>query len=120
MRELQLQDLLDEYKPERSGQPLVVTRFPCVIGRHSECDVQLPHPAVSRRQCEIFLRREEAWIRDLDSRNGTFLNNERLQAPQPLRDGDLIEFSWAAFRVRLPAERGSCRLEQEVALAEKR
>jgi CheY-like chemotaxis protein len=104
MREIYLQNLLDSSEAEKPPHSLAVTHFPFVIGRHSECHGQVPHPCVSRRQCELFLQGDEIWIRDLGSRNGTFLNNERLDAPQPLRDRDLIEFPLSAFRVRLPAE----------------
>jgi CheY-like chemotaxis protein len=111
MREIYLQDLLHTGEAIRPPRSLAVTHFPFVIGRHSECDGQVPHPCVSRQQCQLFLQSGEIWIRDLGSRNGTFLNNERLNAPRPLRDRDLLEFSLSVFRVRLPAEPSGCALK---------
>jgi len=52
---------------------------------------------VSRQHAE--LRREGAhWVlHDLDSTNGTFVNEQRLTAPRPLRDGDVIGIGEATF-----------------------
>jgi transcriptional regulator of acetoin/glycerol metabolism len=60
-----------------------------VLGRGEECDVRIEGEETSRRHAEI--RREgPLWIiRDLDSRNGTFVNGERVQSA-PLARGDLV------------------------------
>lgn len=48
-----------------------------------DLDVSARHASVARE--------EGAWVlRDLGSRNGTFLNGERVDVPTPLRDGDRI------------------------------
>ncbi len=59
------------------------------IGRASECDVVLAVPGVSRQHAAI--RRETAGWRlvDLQSRNGTFVNDRRVEQC-PLSDGDRI------------------------------
>jgi pSer/pThr/pTyr-binding forkhead associated (FHA) protein len=113
MHEIYLQDLLHGSQAERPPHSLAVTHFPFVIGQHSECDAQVPQLCASRRQCELFLQGDEVWIQDLGSRNGTFLNNERLDEPRPLHDRDLIEFSLSAFRVRLPAEMSTSALPRQ-------
>lgn len=62
------------------------------IGRQAGNDVILADSSVSRRHAEIQVRAEGIFVRDLDSANGTFLNNERL-APQtwlPVRPGDRL------------------------------
>jgi FHA domain len=62
-----------------------------VIGRDAGCGLTMANPRLSRRHCEITLRRGGAWINDLGSTNGTHLNGRRVTVSAPLRDGDLIE-----------------------------
>jgi len=47
---------------------------------------------VGRRHMRLFIQGGQVLIEDLDSTNGTMLNNQKLTArqPQPLRDGDQI------------------------------
>jgi CheY-like chemotaxis protein len=78
-----------------------VTRFPCIVGRNPECNVWLTAPFVSRRHCVLFERDGQVWVRDLGSRNGTFLNGKPLQEDQLLRDGDRLELYHMAFQVHL-------------------
>ncbi len=47
-----------------------------VIGRRSSCQLQVPRAEVSRRHCEIRQRGQELQLRDLGSRNGTYLNGK--------------------------------------------
>jgi DNA-binding response OmpR family regulator len=68
------------------------------IGRAEDNDVALAQDRrVSRRHAE--LHREGAhWVlHDLDSTNGTFINEQRLTAPRPLHDGDVIGIGEATF-----------------------
>jgi pSer/pThr/pTyr-binding forkhead associated (FHA) protein len=46
-----------------------------VIGRSTECDVVLDDPVVSARHCEIVLEENGVLVRDLNSTNGTYLND---------------------------------------------
>jgi len=46
------------------------------IGRSQECTIELPDNEVSRVHAEIILQRKSHLIRDLDSKNGTFVNNK--------------------------------------------
>lgn len=58
---------------------------------------------VSRRHAVITYRDGGYWLEDLDSRNYTFLNGLRLEPhrPQPLRDGDQLEFGMLRARFYL-------------------
>jgi pSer/pThr/pTyr-binding forkhead associated (FHA) protein len=89
---------------ERAGQPtaeLSLMAFPCVVGRETDCDLRLPHAFVSRHHCRFLLREGTVWIEDLLSRNGTFLNGERVREARHVRDGDQLDVAYLAFRVRL-------------------
>jgi pSer/pThr/pTyr-binding forkhead associated (FHA) protein len=64
------------------------------IGRSPDADFQLSHPTVSSIHCEILLRESGVSVRDLESTNGTFINDEptteaELLVGQTLRLGDV-------------------------------
>ncbi len=62
-----------------------------VIGRAPQCDVHLDEDGISRRHARL-IRRDDGTvhIQDLESRNGTFVNGERIEM-YALRDGDKIQ-----------------------------
>ena len=60
------------------------------IGRALDNDIVLNHAIVSRRHAQIKLRGREAWVTDLDSRNGVFVNRLRVKEEQ-LNDGDILQ-----------------------------
>ncbi len=75
-----------------------------VVGRSPDCEVSIPEPWISSRHALVERRGEELWLVDLDSRNGTWLGEQRVREAR-LRDGDLVGFGRTNARVRLPAAR---------------
>lgn len=61
-----------------------------IIGRASTTDVKLDDLMVSRHHAKISKSDEGYFIEDLCSRNGVFLNNERIITPQAIPDGGQI------------------------------
>ena len=61
-----------------------------VAGRTAGVEVVIDHPSVSRRHAEISLSWSGAFIKDLNSANGTFVNDQRITGSQRLRDRDEI------------------------------
>jgi pSer/pThr/pTyr-binding forkhead associated (FHA) protein len=64
------------------------------IGRVEDNLFQIAEASVSSHHCEVHLRGDEVLIRDLNSTNGTFINNEKitesvLKAGQTLRLGNV-------------------------------
>ena len=81
----------------RSGVPALtavpIVRSMTVLGKHPMCDVVLANPFVSRQHARIDLIEDGAVIRDLSSKNGTFVNGTRIRNdPSELSDGSTIEF----------------------------
>ena len=63
------------------------------LGRHPNCDVVLDSPAVSRRHA-LIVRSKKGWLlQDLGSRNGTFVNDKRVQRAY-LAPGDQINITF--------------------------
>jgi CheY-like chemotaxis protein len=104
MREVYLQDVSTNALPGDDGHcGIAVTSFPCVIGRHPECNYRLHSPLISRRHCCLCLQGDQICVQDLGSRNGTFLNGQPVKGIQPLQEGDLLQLAYMTFHVRLPA-----------------
>jgi hypothetical protein len=64
-----------------------------VLGRGAAADVRIPNPTVSEAHASVQLRANDWMLTDLNSRNGTKHNGQRLLSDRArkLRDGDLIE-----------------------------
>lgn len=78
---------------------------PVVIGRHGDCDFQVSHPKVSRRHCRVEHAGEFLRIVDLDSSNGTFINDSRLDPEGKLYPDSILELGPVQFVSRfIPAE----------------
>ncbi len=81
---------------------LIEVRIPldkeCIIvGREGGCDVQVEFPAVSRSHAQITQESSKFFLQDLNSRNGTKLNGEKISSKELLKHGDKIEFSTKEF-----------------------
>lgn len=73
-----------------AGTIIEVTGALLTIGRGSECDVVIPDTSISRRHAQIIRQESGLYVQDLESRNGTAINGQRLSAPRRLEDGDTL------------------------------
>ena len=62
-----------------AGRSISIKRNKLLIGRSEECDVRPLSDEVSRRHCVVTVGPADAWIEDLKSRNGTFVNGDRIE-----------------------------------------
>ena len=60
------------------GQSFDIDRDALFVGRSSENEIQMKDKAVSRRHLKIQRRGQSFFITDLNSRNGTYVNGERI------------------------------------------
>src|SRR5262245_27832539 len=81
---------LELVKGAAPGTRFALTGEQAVIGRSSDCEVPLDVPAISRRHAAILQDRGHFFVEDLQSRNGTYLNDERITDRRPLTDGDQL------------------------------
>jgi hypothetical protein len=72
-----------------------------VLGRSREADVVVDDPNVSRRHAEVRPSGGSWIVRDLGSTNGVKVNGRRIQGPQSLKRGDVIELGTARVTFEL-------------------
>ena len=60
------------------GAVLELDRPEVVVGRHSDCDLQLPLADVSRRHCRFCFRDGHWFVEDVQSLNGVYVNNQKV------------------------------------------
>lgn len=75
---------------DQQGTFVVLTKKPLSGGRESTEDLQINDPRVSRKHFEILQVDARYWIRELQSRNGVFVNGMRISGEQNLLSGDKI------------------------------
>ncbi len=68
-----------------------------VLGRGERAEIRLEDPFASSRHALIYEQGNIVVIEDLDSTNGTYLNEELLQTPRPLHPGDRVRIGDSEF-----------------------
>jgi eukaryotic-like serine/threonine-protein kinase len=77
-------------KPE-TNEKHAITGDTVMVGRDRTCAIVLSHPAVSRRHARITLSGTAPLLEDLQSANGTYVNNSRVDRVV-LKPGDIVRF----------------------------
>ncbi len=70
------------------------------LGRDPESDLVLPAPNASRNHALLVWSGESLVIEDLDSRNGVYVNANRIDGKQVLGAGDVAELGGCVFSVQ--------------------
>jgi hypothetical protein len=68
-----------------------------VLGRGDRAAIRLEDPFASARHARIYEQGNVVVIEDLESTNGTYLNEELLQTPRPLHPGDRVRIGDSEF-----------------------
>lgn len=68
------------------------------LGRHPDCDLQLLDRLISKVHAEILRENGHYVIVDLQSKNGTRINDTTIEAPTVLKDGDEIAIGTHVLR----------------------
>jgi hypothetical protein len=86
--------MLIVYEGELEGQRWIIDQDQVTIGRGSDCDVVLSKRQVSRYHAQIERDDGGYLLRDLGSKNGTYVNGQEVRdKPYRLKDGDEIQIA---------------------------
>ncbi len=89
----------------QAGKAVPLPSPQCLIGRSEECQIRPQLEAISRKHCVITTRENEVVVKDLGSRNGTYVNDERIDKEAVLLNGDILRVGPVEFEVQLEAKK---------------
>lgn len=75
-----------------------------MVGRSPYCTIVLANTRASRRHCAIRLENEELWLEDLESSNGTWVNQERVVGRAKIGHGDVVRIGTDVLEIQTEAE----------------
>ncbi len=73
-----------------SNGQVLLSQGDFTLGRSQECGLPLDDEKVSRHHAVLHVGNDELTVEDLDSRNGVFVNGERVQKQHHLAHGDVL------------------------------
>jgi pSer/pThr/pTyr-binding forkhead associated (FHA) protein len=86
---------------KQEGKILEVKLTQFVIGRDAQCHLRPASPMISKRHCAVLQRDGKAFLRDFDSTNGTFLNDQQVKGEVELQNDDRLKVGPLLFRVNM-------------------
>jgi FHA domain-containing protein len=87
----------------KEGPNLILDKPILLVGRHQECDVQIPSRKISRKHCCIAQVDDHLVVRDLYSTNGVKINGTKVPEGK-LRHGDELTIGNLQYRVDWPTD----------------
>ena len=89
---------------KNKGESILVAGPKFYIGRSEDCHLRPNSDLVSRHHCAIIVEEGYAAVRDFGSKNGSFVNGERVQGENELKTGDMLQVGPLNFEVELVVE----------------
>ena len=87
-----------------AGKALAVNVPQFIIGRDPQCNLRPASAMISKRHCALLTKSGQLFLRDFDSTNGTFLNNEAVKGEVPIKDGDVLKVGPLSFKVVIDSQ----------------
>jgi pSer/pThr/pTyr-binding forkhead associated (FHA) protein len=79
------------FKDRPDQEAFIIQQNDVLLGRDPNCKIHIPDETISAQHARLYLIDQNWWIHDLNSTNGTFLNDERIEQPCILTDHDLLQ-----------------------------
>lgn len=84
------------------GKRLVVSSKEMIVGRDDDCELRIASSLVSRKHCKLKSTAEGIVVTDLDSQNGTYINDLPVSEPTLMRAGDVLRIGATLLAVPAP------------------
>lgn len=88
----------------KQGTEVPIKKDKFIIGRSRECTLRAGSDAISRHHCAILRSGDDFKIRDLGSRNGTYVNDEKIAEETLLAHGDVVRVGPLTFQCAATAD----------------
>ena len=69
-----------------------------LFGRSDDCDIKLTEGHPSRNHARVTVEEDGVWVEDLESVNGTFINDNQITERTRLEHGDMVAFDVESYR----------------------
>ena len=86
-------------KGAKRRRTFTVEKSEVVIGRRKGIGIRIPSSQVSRQHCRLYEENGVLMVEDMDSSNGTFLNEVAVLGPEMVQPGDLLQVGPVTFVV---------------------
>jgi pSer/pThr/pTyr-binding forkhead associated (FHA) protein len=86
-----------------TGQSYELKVDKTTIGRVEDNTFQIAQPSVSSHHCEVLLQGTDVVIKDLNSTNGTFINNQQVSGEAVLKPGQVLRLGQVEMRLESAA-----------------
>ncbi len=84
---------------KQNGQLISINRPKFMIGRADDCQLKSKNELISRYHCVLLTEEGYVGVRDLGSRNGVFVNGEKIDEETELRNADRLMIGPLEFEV---------------------
>jgi pSer/pThr/pTyr-binding forkhead associated (FHA) protein len=84
---------------KHQGKTIDLAGTDCIIGRHEGCKIRIASEDVSKQHCRLKHKPDGLYLKDLGSRNGTFLNDQQITEEVKIKPGDLLRIGPMTFLV---------------------
>jgi pSer/pThr/pTyr-binding forkhead associated (FHA) protein len=91
---------------KKKGQEIPINGSKFFIGRADDCHLKPRSDLISRYHCVVISEDGYVGVRDFGSKNGTFVNGERVSIEKELKNGDQLTIGQLEFEVKLSVEVG--------------
>lgn len=81
------------------GKRLVLPAKDMIVGRDEGCDLRIASSLVSRKHCVLKNSPDGILVTDLESQNGTHVNDVMITAPTLLKEGDMLRIGATVLAV---------------------
>jgi predicted component of type VI protein secretion system len=82
-----------------AGKALPINAAQFIIGRDPQCCLRPASTMISKKHCAVLVKGGQVLLRDFDSTNGTFVNDEQIKGEVPLKDGDVLRLGPLSFKL---------------------
>jgi predicted component of type VI protein secretion system len=84
-----------------AGQVIPINLAQFVIGRDAQCNLRPGSALISKRHCAVIVKNGDVFVRDFDSTNGTFINDQPLKGETAVKHDDILKAGPLEFRIAI-------------------
>lgn len=87
------------FSGKMKGQRLILPDREVIVGRDEDCHMRIASSLISRKHCALKGAPTGVWVRDLESQNGTYVNDVAITEPYLMKPGDILRIGASLFQV---------------------